>query len=437
MRSSLSTLFLWIGAVTATKRGLSFMDDSCEDATVLGLNDSWYYNWGYLPDGKGPHCDPPRAVEFSPMFWGCGTNCTIGLPPNYRELWKQAGVQTILGFNEPDNANQANLSPSKAASLWPQIQAVASQFSPPLQLVGPGMTHWDSTGSIWLDQFFGNCSKLQLQGCDPSLIKYIAFHDYSGDVEGIISRADAAFKKYGRKVWLTEFAVGNGKNRAANDAFMQEALPKLEKASSIFRYAWFSTRNVPGSWVAESNLLPYTESPWKKKGHTTCSNGTLKWLSGKSWQPGTLAQCAGKAEATVACTLPKTIVYEKGGNQNCYCANSTCVEESAQWQDLYVEGKPSIWDETQKKACSNTTMMWLSNGDDNSVAQCKIMAQFTGDCAHPKTIAYENGNHHNCYCANTSTCVIESSTWLNLYILNGDSNGTSLALTSTGKIYAS
>merc|ERR1712080_731068 len=145
----------------------------------------------------------------------------------------------------------------------------------------------------------------------------------------------------------------------------------------------------------------------------------------------------GKAEATVACTLPKTIVYEKGGNQNCYCSNSTCVEESAQWQDLYVEEKPSIWDETQKKAWSNTTMMWLSNGDDNSVAECKIMAQFTGDCAHPKTIAYENGNHHNCYCANTSTCVIESSTWLNLYILKGNSNGTSLALTSTGKIYAS
>jgi len=436
MRNALSTLlFLWIGTASGKKRGLSFGDDACKDATVLGLNDSWYYNWGTLPDGKGPNCDPPRAVEFTPMFWSCGKNCSDNLPSNYKEIWKQAGVQTILGFNEPDNGGQANLSPAIAAGLWSQIQGVASQFSPPLQLVGPSMTHWDTSGSIWLDQFFGNCS--QSQGCDPSLIKYVGFHDYSGNAEKIIENADAAFKKYGRKVWLTEFAVGDDKNRAANDAFMQEVLPKLEKADSIFRYAWFSTRNAPGSWVAESNLLPYTLSPWKKKGHTACSSSTMIWLSGKSWKPGDLAQCATKAETTVNCTLPKTITYEKGGNNNCYCANSTCAEVPSQWQDLYVELEPTTWTNNPRKTCSNTTMMWLSNGNDGSLAQCKTLSQFTGECTHPKTIAFENGKNHNCYCLNTSTCVIETSTWLNLYVEKDDSNASSLVLTSTGKIYAS
>ena len=31
-----------------------------------------------------------------------------------------------------------------------------------------------------------------------------------------------AYKKYGRKVWITEFSVGAGKGRAENDAFMRQ-----------------------------------------------------------------------------------------------------------------------------------------------------------------------------------------------------------------------
>ena len=31
--------------------------------------------------------------------------------------------------------------------------------------------------------------------------------------------------RYNRPVWLTEFAVGSGADRAANDAFMSKALP--------------------------------------------------------------------------------------------------------------------------------------------------------------------------------------------------------------------
>lgn len=32
-------------------------------------------------------------------------------------------------------------------------------------------------GSLWLDYFLGNCTHV-VPGCNASLIKYIAFHDY-------------------------------------------------------------------------------------------------------------------------------------------------------------------------------------------------------------------------------------------------------------------
>jgi hypothetical protein len=39
-----------------------------------------------------------------------------------------------------------------------------------------------------------------------------------------------------------------------------KALPLLDASDSVARYAWFSTRNAPAAWVAESSLLPYTAS---------------------------------------------------------------------------------------------------------------------------------------------------------------------------------
>ena len=110
---------------------------------------------------------------------------------------------------------------------------------------------------MWLDEFFGNCSDVVAE-CDPSLIKYLAFHDYHGHAGNIIRKAELAVQRYGgRKVWITEFAVGYGKNRTEQDKFMRVALPMLEASNAIHRYAWFSSWNKPSSWVAESSLLPF------------------------------------------------------------------------------------------------------------------------------------------------------------------------------------
>jgi hypothetical protein len=130
------------------------------------------------------------------MFWSCYGNCTKGVPDDYRTLYRAAGVTHILGFNEPDNSGQSHLSPAHAAAFWPQLQAFAAGFAPPLTLVSPAMTHWGLNGSVWLDEFFGNCSDV-VKDCDPSLVKYVAFHDYSASAGGIVAKADAAFQRYG------------------------------------------------------------------------------------------------------------------------------------------------------------------------------------------------------------------------------------------------
>ena len=243
----------------------------CWDSKALNLQSSWYFNWGPIP----MDCKRPFAKEFAPMIWTCwGGNCTKLLPPDFREQWKAAGVKFLQGYNEPSLPRQGSLTPREGAEYWKQIDELAQSFCPPLRLVGPAMVGWSSKGgSDWLDEFFQHLS--------PEMrdrIEFLAQHDYSGSARRIKRNADACYKKYGKKVWLTEFAVGKraltGKkeiaSRADQNKFMRKALDLFDSADSIYRYAWYSTRNgnyrptynADGTWkseiayVTESSLLP-------------------------------------------------------------------------------------------------------------------------------------------------------------------------------------
>ena len=49
-------------------------------------------------------------------------------------------------------------------------------------------------------------------------------------------------ERYGKKIWLTEFARRNTHNVTEVIQFIEEALPRLEWANFIWRYSWFLTR---------------------------------------------------------------------------------------------------------------------------------------------------------------------------------------------------
>merc|ERR1712232_48616 len=187
-------------------------------------------------------------------------------------MGKAANAEFLLGYNEPDAGNGKHnhpheVSPADAAAAWPKVQALAASMSPPLTLVSPsvasghesgGADCWDENGrSTWMDDFLSNCTHV-VKDCDPSLVKYIGMHDYHGSVEGLRRRVDGAYKRYGRKVWLTEVGwtyYGNPPTREMNDAYVKELLPFLDSSESVFRYAWYTARNSPNAQDGGSNLL--------------------------------------------------------------------------------------------------------------------------------------------------------------------------------------
>lgn len=263
-------------AVAATrKRGFSgFLGENftCDDARALNLGDSWYYNWIGNPSqydrckvGKGKN---RTAMEFVPMINGLNAVKSMMNSRHYVQEWASANARYLLGYNEPDYGNGKNhphmCSPADAAKQWVDVQTVASQFDPPLTLVGPAVSStgpdaWDADGaSTWLDYFFGNCSIVP--GCENVSNKYIVMHDYEGDVNKLKRRIEGAAKRYRRKIWLTEFGhlvYGNPPTRGQQDAYLKSVLPMLDQHPDVFRYAWFTARNKPNSMNGGSNLLPY------------------------------------------------------------------------------------------------------------------------------------------------------------------------------------
>eukprot|EP01124_Arcella_intermedia_P018042 TRINITY_DN25015_c0_g1_i1.p1 TRINITY_DN25015_c0_g1~~TRINITY_DN25015_c0_g1_i1.p1 ORF type:complete len:485 (-),score=105.38 TRINITY_DN25015_c0_g1_i1:24-1478(-) len=222
---------------SACKRGVAYGDwKNGTDFKSLMSHLSWYYNWATRPDPISSTANSQyfqNAVEYVPMIWGEGSLASIEEIPE--------GTQYLLGFNEPNFVSQANLTPERAAYLWPQLQSFAARRGG-IKLISPAVNYCggaciEADPIVWLDKFFANCT-----GCQ---VDYIAVHLYVCQVQYLAQHLQA-FKKYGKPIWLTEFSCGDEGPQPAQvqTDFIAEAIQYLDAESDVFRYAWFSGRSV-------------------------------------------------------------------------------------------------------------------------------------------------------------------------------------------------
>ena len=58
--------------------------------------------------------------RYAPMIWGMATDRTAAKTAIADD------ARVLLGFNEPNRYDQANLSAAQAAALWPKVEAIAA-----------------------------------------------------------------------------------------------------------------------------------------------------------------------------------------------------------------------------------------------------------------------------------------------------------------------
>lgn len=217
--------------VTSAKRGVCQSTNSSDFANrLVQLKANWYYTWGLEPSGE------VDGVEFVPMFWGASSvnadNCR-----KINELYEQGRIFYVLGFNEPDLKEESNMSVSDALDKW---EFLCNHLDPRIKLVSPAPSY---PVRQWLDDFMAGVRDRGLR-CD-----YVAVHMYAGiGTTNYQSVIKDVYNKYGKKVWITEFAPrdDNARNAGYNSytisrvlSQMQVLLPAYEQMNEVFRYSWF------------------------------------------------------------------------------------------------------------------------------------------------------------------------------------------------------
>lgn len=199
------------------------------------LNVQWKYNWN-LDQNSTPD------LEYVPIrqnrWW----------PDLASQNWASRGSTSLLGYNEPDRPDQANLSVADALSAWPDLLATG------LRVGAPAVSDGGRGG--WLYPFMSQADAAGLR------VDFVPVHYYwcrdPADPAGAASQMYGFLKEVydttRRPVWVTEW--NNGANwtgcadpsPAQQQACIAAMIDMLESTPFVERYALFN-------WVEDARRL--------------------------------------------------------------------------------------------------------------------------------------------------------------------------------------
>ncbi|MDB6070208.1 MAG: hypothetical protein JWL81_1379 [Verrucomicrobiales bacterium] len=184
----------------------------------------WDYNWNNSKESS-------RDVEYVPIRQ---TQYWPGLPND------KQNVTHLLGFNEPDHADQANMSVATAIAAWPELLGCGLRLGAPAVSDG---------GLSWLYDFIDQCDALGYR------VDYVPVHYYRSfsnpaDPDGAATQMYNFLKgvadRTKRPVWVTEW--NNGANwtsdpdptYAQQQAAVARMIEMMDNAPFVERYSVYN-----------------------------------------------------------------------------------------------------------------------------------------------------------------------------------------------------
>lgn len=206
------------------KKGLAGFDSSFNQ-----FNASWSYKWA-----RDTGTSSPFWHTFNPMQWGnfnFAHGDALGPLDLIRGDLQSSGKPThLMGFNEPDQTGQANMSVADAIDRWPRLEAMDAPIVAPVPA---------SAFGGWLADFHSQANALGYRR------DYTAVHWYSApSADALIAHLNQNYTTFGRPVWLTEFSTVRYSGSATwtdadNYAFLAEFMWRAESLTWLKRYSLF------------------------------------------------------------------------------------------------------------------------------------------------------------------------------------------------------
>jgi len=222
------------------KRGVAFNAANLVSPFIGKSPVSWSYNWGSSATGLA------SGIEYVPMLWSNAAAKTASFDADAKAAIA-AGATAILGFNEPDHPEQANMDVGTAASAYKSL--LSDKYGGgSIKLGSPAVTNGAAPmGLDYLSNFLKQCS-----GCQVDFVT-IHWYDSASNIDYFKSHVEQANTISGKPVWLTEFGA-TGSDDEVN-AFLKVVLPWLDSQDYVHRYSYFMAEE--GKLISGGQLSTY------------------------------------------------------------------------------------------------------------------------------------------------------------------------------------
>jgi len=208
---------------------------------VTAIDPLWYYDWN---NASASTLDN----EYVPMKWGAAT--TWDSLANLNS--KQASTEA-LGYNEPDNPVQSNVTFSNAAAYWPSLMQSGLRLGAPA-VSSSGVA---GQGLDWLFSFMSLATNLGYR------VDFIPVHFYNcaWSASQLSNYLAGVYQVTGKPVWVTEFNYGadwcgDVPSQATEAAEISSYISMLESTPFVERYAIYSYFATNRAMVVNGVLTP-------------------------------------------------------------------------------------------------------------------------------------------------------------------------------------
>jgi autotransporter-associated beta strand protein len=230
----------------ASKKGIAGNIES-------GLNVQWKYNWNNDQNST-------RDVQYIPIrqnrWW-----------PGLGSDWRARGSDHLLGYNEPDRPDQANMSVDDAISSWPDLLATG------LRVGAPAVSDGGRGG--WLYPFMDQADAADLR-VDFVPIHYYQCHNPAnpaGAATQMYNFLKATYDEVKRPLWVTEWNNGANWTGCGDPTFAQqqaaiaEIIEMLDETPFVERYALYN-------WVEDARRVKWDDGSLTAAGVTYRDNAS-------------------------------------------------------------------------------------------------------------------------------------------------------------------
>lgn len=212
---------------SGTKRGLAYNDG--ELCASFGSNFGFAYNWAQTESKD-------VGAPFIPMMHKVSDSTAEAWLANV-DIAVKGGSKAVMGFNEPDIAAQANLTPEAACTAWKEYMNPIASSHPDVTILGPSVSNGQAPlGLDWLSRFHDCCPDAIVHATN---IHFYDIYD-SATIDRFKAQVEKAASTYGKPVWITEFGLNPGSASEEQAAsFLKEAMAWCDSNENVQGYSYF------------------------------------------------------------------------------------------------------------------------------------------------------------------------------------------------------